>query len=256
MARRKDDKRTVLLYAEIEDQLQDFSDEEAGQVFKALLTYANTGVEPDFKDRAVRCLFRNIKSSIDRTDEAYEQRCETNRRIAEERERKRREAREAQNDTNINEREPKRTNVHEEHPSSSPSSSPSPSHLSLSGEKTAPEPGTEGEKEKEGERKVLFSEEEKLDFKAFAENFKLCVERYHSKISPPKHMTDERKEKILALLQHGFTKEDTWKVMNMATASPMLNGRGGKGSFIPDFDWIFEEKNFVRILEGNFNKLK
>jgi hypothetical protein len=39
--------------------------------------------------------------------------------------------------------------------------------------------------------------------------------------------------------------------MQIALSSPMLNGKGKKG-FVPDFDWIFKEENFVRILEGSF----
>ncbi len=102
------------MYADIEDQLQDFTDEEAGQIFKALLAYANRGVEMQTKDRAVRCLFKNIKATIDRTDEAYEQKCETNRRIAEERERRRREARAAKEETEVHDRTQTYTDVHDE----------------------------------------------------------------------------------------------------------------------------------------------
>ena len=115
MARRKDEKRPILIFGEIEEQLEDFTDEELGQVFKAILAYANRGEEMEAGDRAVRCLFKNIKQTIDRNDEAYDKKCETNRRIAEERERRRKEAREkmekhetdesTQTCTTVNERE-------------------------------------------------------------------------------------------------------------------------------------------------------
>ena len=255
MARRKDDKRTFIMYADIEDQLQDFSDAEAGQILKAILAYANRGEEPSLEDRALRCLFKNIKSTIDRTDEAYEQKCETNRRIAEERERKRREAREVQTNTNEHERARTETNVHDGHPSHLNSSHLNSTHLiSLSKEnkETAPEPGTderEREKERDGEN---LEEEKKIDFGSFMECFKYYAKQNNSKISCPKHMTEQRKQKLQHLLDAGYTKKEMMQVMNVATASPKLNGRTKKG-FIPDFDWIFDEKNFVRILEGNFN---
>ncbi len=41
-------------------------------------------------------------------------------------------------------------------------------------------------------------------------------------------------------------------VLMAAASSPQLNGRGKKG-FIPGFDWIMREENFVRVLEGEFN---
>lgn len=249
MARRKDDKRTFIMYADIEDQLQDFTDAEAGQILRAILAYANRGEEPHLEDRALRCLFKNIKSTIDRTDEAYEQKCETNRRIAEERERKKREAREVQTNTNEHERARTETNVHEEHPShlistqlnSSQHSSSHSLSMPKNGEKQNPEPG---EREKETEKDI--------DFSAFMKTFKYYVQNNGSKISAPSHMTEARKEKLKALLDKGFTKEDMQRVMFLATGSQKLNGKGKKG-FIPDFDWIFEEANFVRILEGNFN---
>ena len=244
MARRKDDKRTIVLFGEIEDQLQDFTDDEAGQIFKALLAYANRGEEMDTNDRAIRCLYRTIKASIDRADEMYEKKCETNRRIAEERERRRKEARGVQDGTDVNERERNETNVHDGNPSTSTSTSTSTSHsLSMpkNGEKQNPEPG---EREKETEKDI--------DFSAFMKTFKYYVQQNNSKISAPSHMTEARKEKLETLLSKGFTKEDMQKVMWLATGSPKLNGKGKKG-FIPDFDWIFDEKNFVRILEGNFN---
>lgn len=109
----------------------------------------------------------------------------------------------------------------------------------------------ERERQTETERET----EKEIDFAAFKKTFNWSVKHYESKISPLKHMTDERKEKIRNLLRKGFTKEEILEVMKRAAASPKLNGKGRKG-FIPDFDWIFEEKNFVRILEGNFNKLE
>lgn len=113
--------------------------------------------------------------------------------------------------------------------------------MQKNGEKQNPEPG---KREKETEKDI--------DFSAFMKTFKYYVQQNNSKISAPSHMTEARKEKLETLLSKGFTKEDMQKVMWLATGSPKLNGKGKKG-FIPDFDWIFDEKNFVRILEGNFN---
>ncbi len=92
-----------------------------------------------------------------------------------------------------------------------------------------------------------------FDFSKFKRVFNEHVQSYHSKISTVMVMTPQRQRNLLALLKAGYTKEQLLAVVRMATGSPQLNGRTKK-SFVPDFDWLFEEKNFVRILEGNFNK--
>lgn len=94
--------------------------------------------------------------------------------------------------------------------------------------------------------------EREINFDNFIKNFKYYANYYNSSISPPVRMTDSRKSLLHRLLDNGYTKDDMVHVIVKACSSPVLNGRGKK-SFIPDFDWIFDEKNFVRILEGVFN---
>lgn len=94
--------------------------------------------------------------------------------------------------------------------------------------------------------------EREIDFDVFIKYFRWYVSYYHSAISPPARMTDSRKSQLLKLLDNGYTKDDMAQVIKSACSSSALNGRGKK-SFIPDFDWIFDEKNFIRILEGAFS---
>ena len=97
--------------------------------------------------------------------------------------------------------------------------------------------------------------EREIDFESFKTFFNRCVSYYHSAIRPLQHISANRQRALLALLNTGYTKAEIQAVVTKATASPQLNGRG-KNAFknIPSFDWIFEEKNFVRILEGCFNQ--
>ena len=95
--------------------------------------------------------------------------------------------------------------------------------------------------------------EREIDFQKFKEFFNYYVRDRGSKIRPVDHMTQGRRDALLALLSAGYTKDELSRVIIMATSSAQLNGRTKK-SFIPDFDWIFSEENFVRILEGNFNQ--
>ena len=99
----------VINTKDTEDMLQDFTKEEAGEILMALLAYANRGEEFKAKDRAMKTLFRTIQANIDRNNAKYEEKCERNRQIALEREKKRKEARREQERTRTY------TNVHERH---------------------------------------------------------------------------------------------------------------------------------------------
>ena len=102
MKKKNDESKNIIIYAEdLEEQIQDFSDAELGTIFRALLAYANRGEEFTCEDRAINCLYRSIRGGIERSHNAYMLKCEKNKRIAEERERKKKEARTY---TNVHER--------------------------------------------------------------------------------------------------------------------------------------------------------
>lgn len=94
MSRNTDKSSIVINTKDAENILQDFTKEEAGEIFMALLAYANRGEEFKTDDRSMRTLFRTLQANIDRNNERYEEKCERNRQIAMEREKKRKEARE------------------------------------------------------------------------------------------------------------------------------------------------------------------
>lgn len=62
----------ILIYLEILDALEDFSDEEAGQLLKAALLYGKTGKATDFEERAMKILFRRLREQIDCGAESWE----------------------------------------------------------------------------------------------------------------------------------------------------------------------------------------
>ena len=69
--------------------LKELTDEESGMLFKALANYTESGTLPQFEDRLMRMGFNLFMVNIDRRREAYQQRCEMNRRIAQKREQNR-----------------------------------------------------------------------------------------------------------------------------------------------------------------------
>ena len=71
--------------------LDELTDAQAGQVYKALMNYGLTGEMPDFSsNEACRITFTLLKTEIDFNFERYREICEKRQEIAKEREAKRR----------------------------------------------------------------------------------------------------------------------------------------------------------------------
>ena len=104
-------KKSIIIYADCIAILEELTNEQAGRLFKAILSYVNEEPATEIVgDPAVRMAFTVLKNQIDRDSERYAERCEKNRQIAIERERRRKELR-AQTSTNVHERAQTNTNV-------------------------------------------------------------------------------------------------------------------------------------------------
>lgn len=69
--------------------IDEFTDEEAGKLYKALLRYGLTQELPEFdSDRTLRVVFGILKSDIDENCERYRKVCENRQKAAMERERR------------------------------------------------------------------------------------------------------------------------------------------------------------------------
>lgn len=73
------DSNTILLFTEQRTAFEYLSDEDAGRMIKAIYAYADEGTIPDFEG-AMMSLFSLVRSQIDRSREAYQKKCEQNRR--------------------------------------------------------------------------------------------------------------------------------------------------------------------------------
>lgn len=70
-------------------------------------------------------------------------------------------------------------------------------------------------------------------------------------IPPIKMMTRKRQGMLNARVkEHG--KDAVKVVIKNAADSSWLNGGGGK--FVANFDWLFRPANFIKVLEGNYNR--
>ena len=104
----------------------------------------------------------------------------------------------------------------------------------------------------EGNKDADEQQPEEINYEKFLSYFNRCIRENDAKISPLKRFTESRIGLIQALIGKGYKPDDIVRVIRNATSSSKLNGRDKK-SFIPDFDWIFKEDNFIRILEGSYN---
>lgn len=262
MSRNTDKSSIVINTKDAENILQDFTNEEAGEIFMALLAYANRGEEFKTDDRSMRTLFRTLQANIDRNNERYEEKCERNRQIAMEREKKRKEAREKDKKeehertrmcTNVNKRE--RTspigigigneigiginnkefnNIKEAKASTSETSSDA-----------AAEPQEQAKNEENQAKK-----QDKIDFEKVRQQFNRLMEA--KKIPKLKgKIAGQRKAFFEARVrENGIVS--VYRVMIKAAESNFLNGGGGKG-WIANFEWIYRPNNFPKVLDGYYD---
>lgn len=61
-----------MVYFDLLDSLTDYTKEEIGELFLAMLEYGATGVVPDFEDRGLRTLWKSAQQKIDRDNIRYQ----------------------------------------------------------------------------------------------------------------------------------------------------------------------------------------
>ena len=108
-----DKAKSIVIHIDILDQIEMLNDAEAGQLFKGLLRYATTGDVLNSDDRLINVVFAGIKTQIDNDLAKYAEKCNKNKAIAIERERRKKE------NSNVNERARNITNVYDRTPNNS-----------------------------------------------------------------------------------------------------------------------------------------
>lgn len=75
------DSKSIIIHSDIKDHIDLLSDEEAGQLFKAIIAYAECGTVFSTDNRVLNMAFSFIKSQIDKDVAKYEEKCRKNREI-------------------------------------------------------------------------------------------------------------------------------------------------------------------------------
>lgn len=73
-------KDSFIFHLENAEDLEDLTMDEKGQILTAMIIYQSTGEEPVFEDRALRMAWRPLLRRMKADQEAYDERCEENRK--------------------------------------------------------------------------------------------------------------------------------------------------------------------------------
>lgn len=75
------DKNSFLIYLDYEEQFNLLTDEQIGQLMRAIMKYEKTGEQPELNGM-VKMAFSFIKTQLDRDRKKYKDKCEKNRENA------------------------------------------------------------------------------------------------------------------------------------------------------------------------------
>ena len=253
---------SFILYTSYYALIEGLTDEQLGQLTRAIFLYARDG-ETISLEPVVRMAFAFIKDNIERNQDKYQAKCEKNRQIALERERKKREAREKAGNTNVHERArtcENNTNVHERSPYDNDNDNEYDNDNDVSKETNILEPSKEAsrknvcaaeEPQKSSEKKK--SKKGEIDYADIKDYWNEQHDKTNSAMRRLTLMTENRKEAIRGRLKD--CKGDISKIylaIDKAMASDYLNA----GHSWASYDWVMTRKYFPKVLEGNYDNTK
>lgn len=260
---------SFILYTSDYQLIEGLTDEQLGQLTRALFIYARDG-EVINLEPVVRMAFVFIKDKIDRNQQKYQKKCERLRANAQKRWGMQKDANdtEAYNHIQKHTKECKSIQLHTKgclYDSDSDSVSESDSESDVSNETDILEPSKEASMQSFSEKNVCAAEEPqkssekkkskkgKIDYAAIKEYWNEQHDKTNSAMRRLTLMTDNRKEAIRGRLKD--CKGDISKIylaIDKAMASDYLNA----GHSWASYDWVMTRKYFPKVLEGNYDNTK
>lgn len=255
---------SFILYTSDYQLIEGLTDEQLGQLTRALFIYARDG-EVINLEPVVRMAFVFIKDKIDRNQQNYQKKCERNRENIRKRWNK-----SNTNNTKENERIPNDTSVYERIPNDTTrylydSDSDSDSDSDVSKETNILEPSKEASMQSFSAKNVCAAEEPQkssekkkskkgeIDYAAIKDYWNEQHDKTNSAMRRLTLMTENRKEAIRGRLKD--CKGDISKIylaIDKAMASDYLNA----GHSWASYDWVMTRKYFPKVLEGNYDNTK
>lgn len=258
---------SFILYTSDYQLIEGLTDEQLGQLTRALFIYARDG-EVINLEPVVRMAFVFIKDKIDRNQAKYQKKCERLRANAQKRWGMQKDANdtEAYNHIQKHTKGCKSMQLHTKGCLyDSDSESDSESDSDVSNETDILEPSKEASMQSFSEKNVCAAEESQkssekkktkkgeIDYAAIKDYWNEQHDKTNSAMRRLTLMTDNRKEAIRGRLKD--CKGDISKIylaIDKAMASDYLNA----GHSWASYDWVMTRKYFPKVLEGNYDNTK
>lgn len=258
-------------YLKIFEQL---TDAQLGQLTRHMLSFANTGEEPNIEDPIVKLSFAFIKDDMERNKRKYEEKCERLRANA-----RKRWDNKKQLDAEAGEGIQKHTDVYKSmqmHANAQIAMHNDNEYVNdnvydnvdvndVSKETNILEPSKEASMQSFSEKNVCAAEEPQkssekkkskkgeIDYAAIKDYWNEQHDKTNSAMRRLTLMTENRKEAIRGRLKD--CKGDISKIylaIDKAMASDYLNA----GHSWASYDWVMTRKYFPKVLEGNYDNTK
>lgn len=241
---------SFILYTSDYQLIEGLTDEQLGQLTRALFIYARDGktikLEP-----VVRMAFVFIKDKIDRNQTKYQKKCERLRANAQKRWGMQKDANVTEACNNIQ----KHTNEYKSmqlHTKGCLYDSDSDSDVSKETDNNNI-PSKEGLSISENPKVDPARRCAKIDFAAIKEYWNTKHDQSGSAMRRLTLMSDQRKSNVRARIrEYGWDVQNVYKAIDKAMASDFMNGKNGKG-WVASFDWMMCPSNFPKVLEGNYD---
>lgn len=246
---------SFILYASDYQLIEGLTDEQLGQLTRALFIYARDG-EVINLEPVVRMAFVFIKDKIDRNQAKYQKKCERLRANAQKRWGMQKDANdtEACNPIQKHTKEYKSMQLHTKgclYDSDSDSESDSDSDVSKETDNNIP--SKEGLSISENPKVDPVKRCAKIDFAAIKEYWNTKHDQSGSVMRRLTLMSDQRKGNVRSRIrEYGGDVQMVYKAIDKAMASDFMNGKNGKG-WVASFDWMMCPSNFPKVLEGNYD---
>lgn len=244
---------SFILYTSDYQLIEGLTDEQLGQLTRALFIYARDGktikLEP-----VVRMAFLFIKDKIDRNQTKYQKKCERLRANAQKRWGMQKDANDTEACNNIQKHtnECKSMQLHTKG-CLYDSDSDSDSDSDVSKETDNNIPSKEGLSISENPKVDPARRCAKIDFSAIKEYWNTKHDKSGSAMRRLTLMSDQRKSNVRARIrEYGGDVQNVYKAIDKAMESNFMNGKNGKG-WVASFDWMMCPTNFPKVLEGNYD---
>lgn len=243
-------KDNFILYTSYKDAIMVLSDEQAGQLLKAIFEFATTGVKQEIGDTAVKFAYMLIVSQIETSNKQYEKKCERMRANIQKRWNTT-ENKSIQEDTSAYDCIQPNTNEYNGIQSNTDVCLDRIDRIDRIDRKNKEE---DNKKKDEPSLCATAQSSSSSDYSEVVEYWNAAVEKHGSAMRPLRGLTENRKAAIRARLrehkQEGMAA--IRQMIDKAVVSDFLNGRNSRNAIFT-FDRLMSPSMFQKTLEGNFD---